>query len=185
MSGKVFGIGLSKTGTTSLNQALVQLGLNSKHYPQRSELFAGDFRCLEKYDAATDIPVAPYFAQLDEAFPGAKFILTVRKLDDWLRSMERWLVPGRRASDFMIQMRLAVYGVTTFHRGRLKYVYERHVREVEEYFKQRPRDLLVLDVCAGEGWEKLCAFLNKPVPPGPFPFIVPGAGASSRSDGDF
>ena len=99
--------------------------------------------------------------------------------------MERWLVPGRRASDFMIQMRLAVYGVTTFHRGRLKYVYERHVREVEEYFKQRPRDLLVLDVCAGEGWEKLCAFLNKPVPPGPFPFIVPGAGASSRSDGDF
>jgi hypothetical protein len=179
MSGKIFGIGLSKTGTTSLNEALVQLGLNSKHYPQFRELFAGDFRCLEKYDAVTDIPVAPYYAQLDEAFPGSKFILTVRSLDDWLASMERWLVPQRRANDFMIQMRLAMYGVTAFHRGRLKYVYERHVREVEDYFRRRPQDLLVLDICAGEGWEKLCAFLEKPVPAGNFPFVVPGAGRTA------
>ena len=183
MTGKIFGIGLSKTGTTSLNEALVQLGYHSKHYPQLRELFTGDFRCLEKYDAVTDIPVAPYYAQLDEAFPGSKFILTVRNLNDWLASMERWLVPQRRTNEFIIQMRLAMYGVTTFHRGRLKYVYERYVREAEAYFSSRPKDLLVLDICAGEGWEKLCAFLGKPVPAGKFPFLVPGADRTASRNG--
>jgi hypothetical protein len=35
---------------------------------------------------------------------------------------------------------------------------ERHDREVMEYFKNREEDLLVLDIAAGEGWEKLCPF---------------------------
>jgi hypothetical protein len=33
----------------------------------------------------------------------------------------------------------------------------------------RPRDLLVLDTLAGEGWEALCPFLDVPVPDKPFP----------------
>jgi 3'(2'), 5'-bisphosphate nucleotidase len=38
-----------------------------------------------------------------------------------------------------------------------------------DYFKDRPQDLLVIDVTAGEGWEKLCPFLGKPTPDIPFP----------------
>ena len=45
----------------------------------------------------------------------------------------------------------------------------RHNEAVKEYFKDRPDDLLVLDVCAGDGWEKLCPFLEKAVPDKPFP----------------
>ena len=174
MSGKIFGVGLSKTGTTSLHHALIELGFKGKHYPQQPRLFAGDFSGLEAYDAITDIPAAAYYAQLDEAFSGAKFILTVRDIDDWLASMERWLTRSRRPNEFMLQMRLVVYGTINFHRERLKYVYERHVRDVENYFRARPTDLLVMNICAGDGWEKLCAFLGKPAPRTEFPFIVPG-----------
>jgi hypothetical protein len=174
VSGKIFGIGLSKTGTTSLNQALVELGFKSIHYPQRTELFSGDFRYFDGYDAVTDIPVVPFYPQLDAAFLESKFILTVRDVDEWLRSMENWLGGQRRPNEFMIRMRIAVYGVVSFHKERLKYVYEKHVRDVKEYFKHRPADLLVMNICAGEGWEKLCRFLGKPMPATEFPFVVPG-----------
>lgn len=178
--GKIFGIGLSKTGTTSLHHALSALGFKGKHYPQRPELFACDFRYFDGYDAVTDIPVVPYYPQLDEAYPGSKFILTVRGVEDWLGSMEKWWGRSRRPNDFMMQMRLAVYGVDRFHRPRLKYVYEKHERDAREYFKNRPGDFLVLDICGGEGWDKLCGFLQKPVPPGEFPFVVPGSKSERR-----
>ena len=55
---KVFGIGLSKTGTTSLNEALGILGLKSKHY-----FFNLDQ--IEELDAATDLPIARAFRELD------------------------------------------------------------------------------------------------------------------------
>ena len=38
-----------------------------------------------------------------------------------------------------------------------------------EYFKNRPQDFLNLDIIGGEGWEKLCEFLGKPIPDVPFP----------------
>src|SRR5207237_3908 len=47
---KVFGIGLSRTGTTSLTRALELLGYRAKHYPTAESHF-------EEYDALTDTPV--------------------------------------------------------------------------------------------------------------------------------
>ena len=47
--------------------------------------------------------------------------------------------------------------------------YERHNREVLDYFRDRPGDLLVIDLPGDAGWEKLCAFLGHPVPDEPFP----------------
>jgi hypothetical protein len=46
-----------------------------------------------------------------------------------------------------------------------------HYKNVLEYFKNRPDDLLIIDICAGQGWEKLCPFLDKPLPQYPFPEI--------------
>jgi hypothetical protein len=55
------------------------------------------------------------------------------------------------------------------------------LRDVQEYFKDRPADLLVMNICAGEGWEKLCPFLNRDaIPSRDFPFIVPGSKAKGR-----
>jgi hypothetical protein len=181
VSGKIFGIGLSKTGTTSLHHAFQDLGFVSKHFPKLPELFTGDFRCLDEYDAASDISIAPYYPQLDAAYPGAKFILTVRKIDDWLQSLERWWRRARRPSAYMVQVRLAVYGVHTFHADRLRYVYEKHTADVEKYFAGRPGDLLTMNICAGEGWDKLCPFLNQPMPGASFPFVVPGSQPKKRT----
>lgn len=173
--GKIIGIGMSKTGTTSLHQALTQLGFNSKHHPHREEIFEGDFRWLDRYDAVCDAPVVPYYPQLDEAYPGSKFILTVRDVDEWLESTKQWWKRRNRPPEDTVRMRIAVFGVHTFHGPRLRYVYEKHVHDVKEYFKDRPQDLLTLDICKGEGWEKLCPFVNRPVPDIPFPCIVPGS----------
>jgi hypothetical protein len=40
---------------------------------------------------------------------------------------------------------------------------------VKEYFRDRPDDLLVMNICAGEGWEKLCPFLGLAIPKVKFP----------------
>ena len=81
MNFKIFGIGLSKTGTTSLHVALEILGYSSVHYPVTWEEF-------DRYDAAHDITVASRFEELDKLYPGSRFILTLRDLNQWLRSCE-------------------------------------------------------------------------------------------------
>lgn len=182
--GKVFGIGLSKTGTSSLTAALDILGIRSIHFPHDDrtfdELRRGQYRLsiLDEFQSATDTPIAPFYAQLDRAWPGSKFILTVRERASWLRSAEahwRVLKEGPRAHDAQFQafvdfVNACVYGCTHFNAERFAFAYELHCRNVLEYFAARPRELLVLDICGGAGWPSLCAFLGVPEPAGvPFP----------------
>ena len=181
---KVFGIGLSRTGTKSLTRALDVLGFNVIHYPIGREIFQElargnyGFSLLQGYDGITDITVAPFYAQLDRLYPGSKFILTVRDKASWLRSLEEhWRTkpafsekPGRETKMKIRRfLRATVYGCYVFNRDRMSYVYDLHYRNVVEYFDGRPESLLILNVVAGEGWEKLCPFLNKPVPELSFP----------------
>jgi hypothetical protein len=177
---KIFGIGLSRTGTHSLNSALELLGYRAKHFPRiEQEILDGDYR-LESvglYDALTDTPVAPIFAQLHAAHPGSKFILTVRPLDDWLDACERFFawqdreVGGSPFARTVVFQRIYVYGCNTFHRDRWAYVYETHRRNVEHHFRDRPSDLLVMDITAGDGWGVLCPFLGHEAPDSDFPHI--------------
>jgi hypothetical protein len=44
-----------------------------------------------------------------------------------------------------------------------------HVHRVRAYFADRPGDLLVMDIAAGDGWGVLCPFLGLPTPDTPFP----------------
>jgi len=161
---KVFGIGLSRTGTNSLNKALEILGYKACHYPESLEE-------IEEYDAATDIPVARDYKILDKKYPGSKFILTIREMDDWLISMNLFLKkhPPETRSRETLQMRSDVYGSLVFDERKITQAYERHLQDVKRYFKRRERDLLILNICAGEGWEKLCPFLGKPIPSRKFP----------------
>lgn len=103
---KVFCIGLSHTGTKSLTSALELLGCRAVHYPldrqTYRELSTGRFRLsiLDRFDAVADITVAPYFKDLDRAWPGSKFILTTRDRGAWLASMQKinadWLAYANR-----------------------------------------------------------------------------------------
>jgi len=209
---KVFGIGLSHTGTKSLNRALQVLGIQSVHYPldpvTYRELSESKYRLtiLNTFEAITDITVAPFYPQLDKAYPGSKFILTIREKSDWINSMKKrnvfwlryanqgffikywrtvqddWKTYGGRAfrsTWFAMRRerikefyRISTYGALAFHDlERLSYAYDIHCKNVTEYFRNRNEDLLILDITMGEGWEKLCPFLSKPVPDCPFPHL--------------
>jgi len=183
---KVFGIGLSRTGTKSLTKALDWLGFNVIHYPVGREMFDEltkgncSFSLLQGYDGITDITVAPFYAQFDKLYPGSKFILTLRDKESWLRSLEQhWRdkpafsdKPGRETKMKIRRfLRAAVYGCYEFDRDRMSYVYDLHYKNVIEYFRGRPESLLMLNIVGGEGWEKLCPFLNMPMPGVPFPDV--------------
>jgi hypothetical protein len=175
-------MGLCKTGTSSLTEALNTLGIRTIHYPHDDQTYedlrSGNYRLriMDEYRGVTSIAVATYYAQLDAAFPGSKFILTVREKESWLRSIElhwrllmSWWDNYPKFKRFHEYISACVYGSIGFHRDRFSYVYDLHVRNVQAYFAGRPDDFLVLDVCGGEGWENLCPFLGLPNPKVPFP----------------
>ena len=91
---KIFVIGLSKTGTNSMCDALEYLGFSMVHYP--SPNIFGD---VERVNGCADLPTVRYYKELDRRFPGSKFILTIRSLDDWLKSVEKYeaYFPGHNA----------------------------------------------------------------------------------------
>ncbi|MEQ8789847.1 MAG: sulfotransferase [Pirellulaceae bacterium] len=186
---KVFGIGLCRTGTKSLTRALNHLGVRTVHYPHDrrtyQELREGKFRLsvMEQYQGATDLPVVYCYAELDKAFPGSKFILTVREMSSWLRSTEQhWRrkrerfdndTPTNKPHEREVAQFLAasVFGCHQFHSVRFSHVYQQHLRNVQHYFRNRPDDLLLLDICAGEAWERLCPFLGCVPPRADFPHV--------------
>ena len=176
---KIFGIGLSRTGTMSLTAALIELGIRATHFPEdkatQDELRRGHYHlsALNEVRALTDIPVAPYYAQLDRAFPASKFILTTRPTETWLRSMEKhfefWIEHNRDPfTDFVLA---STYGVLHFQPDRMRYVKESHEAGVRSYFAGQPHKLLVFDASAGDGWDELCRFLGRPIPEGPYPHV--------------
>jgi len=180
---RVWGIGLTRTGTTSLNSALKILGYRSAHWPTLAQLLQGHLQ------AATDESVAALYRYLDFRFPQSRFIVTVRSEDAWIESVKlhraRW---GRTLSEFAALCRsgdvtncsyergvevaftqMTLYGTVEFDRDRFLSGYRRFHREVMEYFSARPNDVLYMDICAGEGWTVLCDFLGCEQPSVPFP----------------
>jgi hypothetical protein len=179
---KIFGIGLSKTGTTSLYAALHELGYAAATFRHMKRLgmeswFEGDFSpdYLAEYEAITDLPLGSFYPALDKRYPGSKFILTLRDVDKWLRSVEKQFT--RRANPkpgFVRDVRVGAYGLATFNEDVFRHVYHSHVENVRRYFADRPDDLLVIDVTAGDGWPELCGFLGRDRPDTPFPNVKPG-----------
>jgi len=132
-----------------------------------------ELEVLDRYDAFTDNPVPFLFKELDSRFRGAKFILTTRSLDSWLRSME-WLFgegldrldQSTRTLGDEVHERL--YGITTFDANVLTEIHTRHHASVVGHFESRPRDLLTLPV-GDLGWQRLCRFLDVAEPTEEFP----------------
>ncbi len=173
---KIFGIGLSKTGTTSLAQALGILGYKTKDYPGIENYRAGDLSCVDlrevdAYDALTDTPIPSFYRELDARYPNSKFILTVRDKAGWLKSCKKQFTErlAEKQTEAHNQLFMDLYGCMVFDEQKFLSGYEKFVSGALEYFKDRPHDLLVINVTCGEGWEKLCPFLGQAVPDIPFP----------------
>ncbi|MGF1492450.1 MAG: sulfotransferase family protein [Microcoleaceae cyanobacterium] len=176
----IFGIGLSKTGTSSLSAGLEYLGYPCSHwgYPQSALRYeAGKLqvnlsKLLVEFHAYTDTPVARIFKLLDSAFPNSKFVLTVREENAWFESYSRWIGPEGKSHltpGFSEYLHRDLYGSSSPDRELNIAAFKSFNQSVIEHFRDRPSDLLVMNIVEGEGWEKLCSFLGKPVPDLPFP----------------
>lgn len=178
--GKVFGIGLNKTGTTSLTHALSVLGYSAVHY-HHGELTSEEINrhiteavhagepplarlpSLQDFDAYFDIvSLVRLFPAFDDAYPGSKFILHTRPLAEWLDSREKHVLRNQRDPHYRGDWTAVDREGWTRERD------EHHAR-VRAYFADRPSDLLEIDLSAGDGWEKLCPFLQCEWPAVPFP----------------
>lgn len=180
---RVFGIGMHKTATSSLHEAFQLLGLDSFHWGEgespviwQEMTTAGRSNMLERWYSLCDLPIPLLYQQLDKAYPGSKFILTIRSEQAWLRSVEKlWDYkhnPTRWVWDkypFTNRIHKVLYGREDFEPRVFLDRYKRHNEEVMAYFKDRPGDLLIMDVEAGARWGALPGFLGMPVPDVPYP----------------
>jgi hypothetical protein len=163
---KIFGIGLSKTGTTSLTAALNILGIRSVHYPRVPQLH----ELLLTYQAATDTSVAAYFSELDQTYPRSLFILTMRDNASWVKSARVAFKRKRNLAPWQREVRNRLYGSTDWKEDLWCRQFARHNDNVSSYFKHRKRDLLKINIINGGSWTELCEFLDVPVPSVKFPF---------------
>ncbi len=167
---KIFGIGLSKTGTNSLCDALTHLGFDMLHYPPPSI-----FDALERCDGCADLPTVVHYKELDEKFPGSKFVLTTRDRSKWLKSIIKHFErrPPSTLGDWGEENRVKVYGSLHPTPADFLKAYEKHHADIRDYFKDRPDDLLELNITDEDDdaliWEGLCRFFTKEVPDMPFP----------------
>lgn len=176
---KVFCIGLNKTGTRSLHDALELLGLRSLHWggpergPEIRALVEAALRegrplldDIDDVDAYSDIlALSTSFDVLDRQYPGSRFILTVRDVDAWIDSRRRHVeenVARRDRGEYRGAFLTVEPEAWTVEMTE-------HVARVRAHFAHRPDDLLVMDIAAGDGWEVLCPFLGVPAPDAPFP----------------
>lgn len=162
---KIFCVGLSRTGTHSLSTALERLGYTSKHFPDPFHIMEE----AEKYDSLTDTPVIPYMYELDKKYPDAKFILTTRNEDDWITSVGLHFKLVKPGSKKVKHVRMNVYGRLTFNEKAFRKVFRENRKRTLALFKDRPDKLLIMNIRAGHGYERLCPFLGHEIINEPFP----------------
>lgn len=161
---RVFFIGAPKTGTTSLHKALQMLGyravklLNLKGWDRHGrDQYVRDIKKW-KYNVFSDFPFGyeDLYKKIDQMYPNSKFILTIRDSE----SLKRSNINFYKGTDWRGLSEPIEKGIKE---------YEERNKQIIEYFKDRPSQLLVIDIIKGEGWENLCKFLDKPIPDKPFP----------------
>jgi len=189
---RVFGVGLNKTGTSSLKRCWEMLGIGP--IPSQKEVarariiapaledrnFAPALAFAEDYRGLEDRPwnVGDIHHHLHQRFPDSLFVLTVRDEEAWWQSVYRWITVEKP----IVQKRyLRHFEVDEISRAGFIEAYRRHNAAVLAYFENTAPDrLLVLEIGAGDEWQKICAFFERPVPPVPFPHVNRQAYSADR-----
>lgn len=183
MTRKVFGIGLNKTGTSTLGECLVALGYRHRSYSYAlvQQLQRGEQQAVlssyRSWDSFEDWPTPWLWRELDQYYPGSLFILTRRRsVETWLKSIrDHALRTSWREGAFV---RNTFYGspYPQLAAERYRQVYVQHIAQVRSHFSDRPQQLLELCWEEGESWDRLCAFLDREPPQRPLPHANAGAG---------
>jgi hypothetical protein len=175
---KVFGIGFHKTGTTTLETACRQLGL--KTAPVRTDLVKSlsrndlmpTLKVARNYEVFQDNPWPMLYKQMLSHFPNARFILTLRDEERWMKSILNSF--GGKSTP----MREWIYGKGLGDPKKnpdiFLHKYRRHNEDVRDFFQDKPDKLLEVNWEQGDGWDPLCAFLDKPEPTVDFPHANKG-----------
>ncbi len=172
---KVIGIGLNKTGTTSLGKAVEMLGFD-KHFSWSTDKvidYANGnidkmLKFTEGYNNLEDMPWFLIYKELDKYYDDAMFILTTRKTDEiWYKSQCKHYDKNMKLAGFKEETPITnkiVYGYENPHLHKKEYIkkYNQHNQEVREYFKGKDN---FIELCFdnGDGWQKLCDFLQPPL----------------------
>ncbi|KAG1448562.1 hypothetical protein G6F46_009427 [Rhizopus delemar] len=191
---QIIGAGYGRTGTKSLRDALNYLGTHHMENvildpEQVPEIFENAYkhpdqpvdweRAYQGYNAAVDWPTSAFFDRLYPLCPNAKVILTIRDPDDWFNSVSKTIHewPGVDSKWPQQVLRARKMARTVVRDGELggeglverrEELIQKFVNHIEHIKKVvKPENLLIMEL--GDGWEKLCKFLGKPIPQIPYP----------------
>lgn len=189
---KFFCIGLNKTGTTSVEKALKDFGFivddqNEAHrlmYNYEKRDFKSIINYCKRSEAFQDSPFSMKytFLFLHQAYPNAKFILTVRDSpEEWYYSLVNFHtklfgINGAAPTKADLKKAQRPYGRTVYSNFKMrfntpdndlynKYIlikyYKDHYDDVVDYFRLSINKLLVLNLKEKGAYQKLCQFVDK------------------------
>lgn len=124
--------------------------------PDRGEVAARAVALMDRYDGGKDTPFPILFRELDEAFPGARFIHVARDPDAWIASAVRDFGEHPNAMHQMIYGSPHPKG----HEAEWLERYLAHDAEVRAHFADRPGDCLFLRLEDGLDVARICNFLG-------------------------
>lgn len=164
---KIFCIGLSKTGTNSLCEALRLLGFDIIHYPGPDFLDK-----IDDVDGVADLPACRFYKDLHIKYPDAKFILTSRDESSWLKSIEKHYTrrPPSTLSQWGKENRMEIFDTMHFHEEILSISKRKYEREVLTHFQGNPNFIhLPMEMMDEFGWKMLTRLTGRARPKVDFP----------------
>jgi len=177
---KILGVGLPRTGTATLAEALRILGFNTLHHaPERlnlDNLTFDSFRCYDDVDAVVDVPAAHFFENILANNPACKAILTVRHTGRWWESI-KWHIDKIHLSADVGHIRQAdrlhslLFGSPWPEEFLYKKAFERHNVCAKKWLVDACVPFLRMDIEAGDKWAKLCSFLGVEEPDAEWPWL--------------
>ncbi|EHA52707.1 hypothetical protein MGG_05010 [Pyricularia oryzae 70-15] len=188
MAPQVLVLGMPRTGTQSIGQALQMLGLGESYHmttvgpnnhhdawctaieakfgeKDASEVITQEFfdDLFKGYDAVSDFPASIFYKELLAAYPNAHVILTKRAEDAWFESMCKTLhvayIKAKAEPSKLAKLYHQHLWADNFLRNGRE-AYRRHNAGVMA--AAADRKVLVFD--PSMGWGPLCEFLGKDVP---------------------
>ena len=192
---QVIGAGFGRTGTLSLKGALEILGFGPCYHmmevlkrPHHDLLWHTALTgpspvwdtVFDGFQATVDWPSAYFWRELSNTYPDAKIVLTVRDEHAWYESIRQTIFAA-------ISHRDGEHGIG-FSKHRLmtrelifKQVFNERIDDEETVCAvYRAHNDNVIDVVPterllvyspGEGWQRLCEFLNVDIPNTPYPHV--------------
>ncbi|KAI8084533.1 uncharacterized protein BX664DRAFT_337201 [Halteromyces radiatus] len=136
------------------------------------------------YDAAVGWPTVNCYKELMDKYPDAKVILTLRDPNEWYDLMLNTIftqvhfqlpinAPHHLNHAVAMLKSVVLDGQTPSladpeaDRAKFIKIYNDHVEQVKQYVPAHR--MLIMEL--NEGWDRLCAFLGKPIPNVPYPAL--------------